>query len=142
MTEMLPSFHDYLLTGYAVDGEQGTLCFTLRWPYDEIAVAIQRATITFKGVSAYRFEHDLGQNILLDIEEFPLAQCLNEQAAFFDAQRRWGWPRFWQHGHEAALATLTQQGVRAFAISPSYGMSGWILARSAHHQVLPKQPHA
>jgi len=136
MTEVLPSFHDYLLTGHAVDGEQSTLSFTLRWPYDEIPVDIQRATITFSGVSAYLLEHDLGQNILLDIEEFPLAQCLCEQTAFFDAQRRWG-PRFWQHGHEAALASLTQQGVRAFAISPSYGMSGWILAQSVRHQVLP-----
>ena len=142
MTEVLPSFHDYLLTGHAVDGEQGTLSFTLRWPYDEIPVDIQRAMITFSGVSAYLLEHDLGQNILLDIEEFPLAQCLNAQATRFDEQCRWGWPRFWQHGHEAALSTLTQQGVRAFAISPSYGMSGWILARSAHHQVLPQQPLA
>ena len=136
MTEVLPSFHDYYLTGYTVDGERDEIHLTLRWR-DEPQGKFPDVTVTFGGVAAYFFEHDLGQNILFDIEEFPLAQCLCEQAAFFDAQRRWGWPRFWQHGHEAALATLTQQGVRAFAISPSYGMSGWILAQTVHHQVLP-----
>ena len=91
-TPALPSFHDYLLTGHAVDGERKTISFTVRWPHGEIAVDIRRASITFSGVAAYFFEHDLGQNILYAIEEFPLAQCLNEQAAFFDAQKRHGWP--------------------------------------------------
>jgi hypothetical protein len=31
---------------------------------------------------------------------------------------------------------LAQQGVRAFDIATSCGMSGWVLAQAVHHQVL------
>ncbi len=71
---------------------------------------------------------------MFGIEEAPVEETMRAHKFEFEAgHRESGWPRFW--GQDAAqtserVAALVRDGVRWFELSSSYGMSGWVMARS------------
>jgi hypothetical protein len=124
--------HDALLVGYEVDGERGRLILSLR-PHHGSAPGPFR--IEFEGVFAHRFDAPLLPAIVLDLEQAP-AQALIEEE-WDDIQlraRRNGWPGGpWKIGDlQAARAWVEREGLKAYWLSSSYGLDGWILARSVH----------
>ena len=124
----LPSFHDDLLVGYEVDCEKR-----------EIQLHIRRAekqdvlhAVLFSGVEGYHFENDAFGNIILDLEAVTLAQFMFEYGrSIAESYRMTGAPGPWAGNLDLAPQVLMNKGVRAFFLSSSYGMSGWILAREA-----------
>jgi hypothetical protein len=120
-------WHDYHLTGYAVEGAQERLIFNLIWPY-HTETSIAAATLVFSGVAGYFFRHDLGVNIVASIEEIPLENFLLEHGELFDQEKQWGWPLFWKSNVGDTLAHLQEKEIRCVGISSSYGLTGWILA--------------
>jgi hypothetical protein len=131
---VMRAWHDYHLTGYAVDGTNARITFEVSWPYESEA-DIGRAVVVFSGVEGYFFEHDLGANILYSLAEQPLEPFLAEHAEHFERERKWGWPLFWKGGVEQTATHLAAKHVKCFEVSSSYGLSGWVLATNVEHYV-------
>jgi hypothetical protein len=60
----------------------------------------------------------------------PLEQFLAEHGTeISESYKMGGAPGTWARDFETALEYLRQQGIQAFDLSSSYGLSGWVLAR-------------
>ena len=67
---------------------------------------------------------------MFDIEEAPVEQVYEEYAEVFRGGKNDGWPIASYSGQEDLVARLRDQGVRAYVVSSSYGMSGFVLAEA------------
>ena len=129
----MPSIHDSLLTGYAVDGTARTIVFHTEPHQGGGEVPID---IVFTGVVAYHIEGDCLQNIVFGIEEVPAAELIGDGTAFAERHRMHGWPRSWNPDKETAEQFLTRPGIRVFALECSYGMTAWVAAASIEERVM------
>lgn len=86
--------------------------------------------VEFRGVVARLFEHELPGNILFGIDEVDLAGLCRANAEVFTRGKRYGWPHPKHDDLEDLIANLAAQGVRAYEISSSCGLSGWVLAEA------------
>lgn len=128
---MFRDVHDSLLVAYSVDGERHTLSLWLRPHHGS---APQPFRIEFDGVFAHRFDAPLLPAIVSDLEEAPAAALIEKEwAEIRPRTRRNAWPGGpWKVDDlEAARAYVEREGLRAYWLSSSYGLDGWILARSA-----------
>ena len=130
---MIKSFHDYHLTGYAVDGHLRQVRLRLEWlsPQDP-AIPRPPQEVVFEGVQDYFFEHDMGVNIVYSIEEVPIEEHVRSNSERFAQSSKWGWPRFWRETLQETNAALVECGARCFELSSSYGLSGWVVATAAN----------
>jgi hypothetical protein len=125
---MAISIHDHLIVGYEVRCELREI--RIQTKYRNGSEPFERTLVVFSGVEAYNFRYDCFGNIIFDIEEVPAESILTERLAEFQAgHRRSGWPRFWRGSLDEVRSYLREQATRAFELSSSYGMSGWVLAR-------------
>jgi hypothetical protein len=86
--------------------------------------------IVFTYVLAYRLENVLEGNILFDVEEANPNEVVDEEAQLFRESWRHGWPSIDYRGDLTALKNeLEARSIRAYRISSSYGMFGWVLAK-------------
>ena len=123
------SVHDNIVFGYSVDcaGRRLVLhtVFRDREP-------VEYTDIVFHEVFAHRFEHVLEGNILFDVSEVDVASFVQGEADMFAESWRYGWPPFGYDGNLSQLVRSMQAAsARAFAVSSSYGLSGWVVARSS-----------
>ena len=125
----MKSYHDYHLTGYEVDGQLQELRMQLAWQYPDDPVPRPSETVVFKGVEDYFLEHDLGINIVYGVEEVSLSAHLEACAAQFHESSKLGWPRFWRGDVSKTMEYLGAKGTKCFALSSSYGLSGWVVAK-------------
>lgn len=121
------SVHDNHLVAYSVLAKEKKITlqteFLDREPHE-------LTDVVFEDVLAYHFENDLFGTIIFDVEEVDLAVLLKEYAPMFEAGWRYGWPRGWEKEKEEIEIFARHLGMRAFELSSSYGMSGWIIAKS------------
>ena len=74
------------------------------------------------------------QNILFDVGETPLSNFIEQMKEVLDSKRNYRWPPL-QYGDFPDLEVqLSKLGVRAFQISTSLGLSGWVLAKSCRRE--------
>lgn len=85
--------------------------------------------MTFVGVVAYHLEGDCLQNIVLEIGEVPAETVVDETAAI-EIHRKYGWPPGWDPRRERLADLVAREGARVFEVRCSYGMGGWVAARS------------
>jgi hypothetical protein len=85
--------------------------------------------VIFEEVLAYDFEGDLFGTIIFDVKEVDLSALLKEHDTMFEEGYRYGWPRGWEKAREPIETYVRRMGMRAFELSSSYGMSGWVLAQ-------------
>jgi len=120
------SVHDNHLVAYTVLAKEKKIIlqteFRDREPHEF-------TDVVFEEVLAYDFENDLFGAIIFDVEEVDLSALLKEKASMFEDGWRWGWPRGWEKEKEEIEVFVRRLEMRAFELSSSYGMSGWILAR-------------
>jgi hypothetical protein len=129
----MQSFHDYHLTGYSVDGQAKEVRLRLEWLSPPDAENPRPPQIlVFRGVQDYFLEHDMGINIVYGIEEVSLEEHVRSNADSFAESSKWGWPRFWLESADATTSQLRSKGMKCFELSSSYGLSGWVVAASAH----------
>lgn len=127
-SELRRSVHDNRVTGYTVDCDGRSI--VLHTVYEDVE-PFEWTDITFTGVLAYLFRDDvLGANILLDVDEVPLAELVTSHEAAFDAGRGYSWPGRWNTSTAAVLTHFEEQQGRAWEISGSYGLDGWVVASS------------
>ena len=123
----LPSLHDYEVSGYQVDDKAHTIRFILAPPKGS-PNAGESVELVFGDVEGYFLERDLGTSIVLAVEEEPLLPFLSRNAERFAHRAQRGWPRFWRGSAQGTASWLTSRGRRVWAISSSYGISGWVVA--------------
>jgi hypothetical protein len=94
--------------------------------------------VTFKGVQAYHFENDAFGNIIFDVTDVPVEQFLKQYGAEISELYRFNATPTWAADLASAPAHLSNQGIRGYVLSSSYGLSGWILAKEI--SILPGGP--
>jgi hypothetical protein len=120
----LPSIHDNSIYAYAVECSEHRLTLhTLNELLNEFTDVI------FHEVIAHWFEHVLEHNVLFDVDEVEITELVQEHATVFKESWRWGWPPLEYEGDLGKLTAMFQsQGLRAYRINASFGLSGWVLA--------------
>ena len=124
MTESfsLPSLHDNQLLAYEVS------C-ALRQIKLYVKSSAATRWIAFQRVEGYQFENDAFGNIIDSFGELTMEQFFAEYGSrIAEAFRIAGAPGPWAADIESAPLKLVDNGIRAFVINSSYGLSGWILA--------------
>jgi hypothetical protein len=125
---MTPSIHDNLLVSYEVRCEERII--TLRTEYRGKNKPTEFSNVVLSGVQGYHFENDAFGNIIFGLEAVPLEWFLKEYGAqILESYRMAGAPGVWAGNFASAPEYLREQGIKAFILSSSYGLSGWILAK-------------
>jgi len=128
---MLPSFHDDYLIGYEVDCEGRQIKLFIKppaWAAEQAGVS----TVVFTGVEGYSFENDAFGNIIFALEAVTMAGFVCEyRGELAESYRMSGAPGTWAADLDSAPRILLERGIQAFVLSSSYGLTGWVLARSA-----------
>jgi hypothetical protein len=121
------SVHDNVLVSYEV------LCAQREIRFHTLCDGVQpieHTDIIFRGVEGYYFYNDNLETIIFDVMEIPVEDILTDDKARFEEGCRFDWPGRWSRSDETRRAYLAEHGVRGFGLSSSYGMSGWVLAKS------------
>ncbi len=121
------SIHDSRVVGYEVDGERRRIVLHTQFKASD---CIESIDIIFEGFLAYYFENDNFGNILIGVEELPVAQLVGEYRSLFEEGAKCVWPGPWNQSIEACVERFRSKGAKAFEISFSYGLAGWIIAES------------
>ena len=133
---MALSVHDNLLVSYEVRCDARAIL--LRTEHRAKNEPTDFVNVIFKGVQGYRFENDAFGNIILDVGTVAIDQFLKEHGTeISESYRMAGSPGPWAGNLETASDYLAEQGIQAFILSSSYGLSGWVLAREI--AILPAQ---
>jgi hypothetical protein len=122
------SIHDNLLVSYEVQCEERTI--TLRTEYRVENKPTEFTNVVFEGVQGYHFENDAFGNIIFDVAEVSVKWFLTEYGAeISELYRMAGSPGPWAASLVSAPEYLREHGIRAFIMSSSLGLSGWVLAK-------------
>jgi hypothetical protein len=120
------SVHDNSVYAYFIDCENRRI--TLHSRFTD-ANPHEFTDIVFTNVLVHRFEHVLEGNILFDVEEVDAPGLVDDEAEIFRESWRYGWPPVDYRGNLSLLKNeLERRSMRAYRVSSSYGLSGWILA--------------
>jgi hypothetical protein len=131
MLNNLPSFHDDYVVGYEVDCEGRQIRLHIK-PATPVAEQAPVNTVVFTGVEGYNFQNDAFGNIIFDLATVTATRFISQyRGAIAESIRLSGAPGKWASDLDAAPRILSEQGVQAFVLSSSYGLSGWVLARAA-----------
>jgi hypothetical protein len=122
-----PSIHDNRVISYEVDGERRRIVLHTRFDDRD---PVEHTDLIFEGVLAYHFGHDNFGNILFGVEELPIPQLVGAWRALFEEGSRYAWPGSWNESPDAAIGHFQANGAKAFEISSSYGLAGWVVAKS------------
>ena len=126
---MFSGVHDSLLVAYSVDSSIGDIVLSIEPQHGSAPAPF---TIHFRGAAAHCFETPLLPAILYGINQISAAELLrSEWPAIERGYKLGGWPGPWANSLAAALAFLEASDLNGFQIESSYGLSGWILAKSA-----------
>jgi hypothetical protein len=87
------------------------------------------STVIFNGVQGYHFEHDAFGNIIYDLEAVPVTLFVSENRGELAEAHRFGALGKWASDLDSAAVVLSEQGIQAFILSASLGMTGWVLAK-------------
>lgn len=121
------SIHDNRVVSYEVDAEHRRIVLHTRFEERE---PVERTDLVFEGVLAYHFEDDNFGNILLGVEEISIVQLVASDRQLFLDGSKYAWPGPWNESPEACVRYLESPEAKAFEISSSYGLSGWVVAAS------------
>jgi hypothetical protein len=121
------SVHDNHVLKYLVDHEKKEIILYTKFEDQELT------DIVFSGVAAYLFEDTIIGCIIMDIEEWPaedLISCLGED--YLMKHKNYGWPFDFQNTTDF-IDKVKENGVIIYNLASSYGMSGFIFAKSVKY---------
>lgn len=125
---MFPGIHDSEVVAYLVDSrtEQLVLGFS-----PGTGKADADFKVIFEGVIAHQFLYPQLPAVMLRLFEVATEVLIRREAENLrEGNRQCGWPGGWFASVESGLAYCEAHGVRGFELEQSYGMSGWVLAKS------------
>ncbi len=125
---MFTGIHDSEVVAYLFDSRSEELVLSLA-PGTGSATGDFR--LIFGGVVAHQFLYPQLPSVVMGLVEMSVEELLRrEEANLEEGNRLCGWPGGWYASLESGLAYCLSYGIRAFEIEQSYGMSGWVLAKS------------
>jgi hypothetical protein len=124
---MTLSIHDDQLVSYDVQCEKRTI--TLHTEYRVEDKPTEFTNVVFEGVQGYHFENDAFGNIIFDVSNVPVEQFLAEYGNEMSELYRMNGSPTWAADLVSAPECLREQGIKAFILSSSLGLSGWVLAK-------------
>ena len=126
--DIMRSVHDNKLVGFSVDGSAKRI--VLNTINDE-QTPVEHTDVVFDGVIDHFFRDALLPSIIFDIEPadatFVLTRYLDVISTGY---RRGGWPSFYDAEVSAMENNISAAGCTIFTIESSYGIDGWIVART------------
>ena len=126
---MFAGIHDSRLMAYSVNSETQEVVLTFH-PHQGSAAS--SVALTFYGVAAHCFDAPLLPAILAAVIPVSAAWLLNNQWPSIErGYRQCGWPGPWADTLANATRFVEVSSLQGFQIESSYGLSGWVLARSA-----------
>jgi len=121
------SIHDNKVYAYSVLCERRQI--VLYTEYRDGVSAGEFTDVIFSGVVAHHFQDVLSGNILFGIEEVGVADLVRDWTELFAGRKKYAWPDVMEYKDpEDLIRMLEQRGVKAFEISSSFGLGGWVLA--------------
>jgi hypothetical protein len=127
------SLHDNLLVSYAVQCKERTI--VLRAERRDAGNPSELTNVVFSGVEGYHFANDAFGNIIFDLRVVTAEQILEEFGSeIAESYRAAGSPGPWAANLGSAADDLRERGIKGFILTPSCGLSGWILAKEAHFE--------
>jgi hypothetical protein len=125
---MFYGVHDSEIVAYSVDSRTSELVFVLA---PGTGPAAGEFRLIFRGVEAHQFAFPQLPSIVLDLVELPAETLLKrEWPNLSEGFQQCGWPGSWAASREAAAAFCASSELKAYELEQTFGMSGWILARS------------
>ena len=119
--------HDNRIKGYRVDFEAQILTMNTIY-YNHANETIENTDVVFAGYLTHVFNHVTKDNIIFDIEEYPIHLFLEYEYELLKANKNYGWPVF--YNDENGLSEFLQSNqYKVFQISSSCGLCGWVLAK-------------
>jgi|SRR5450631_2725262 hypothetical protein len=126
---MMLSIHDNLLISYEVHCENRIIL--LHTEYRVASKPSEFRGVVFEGVQGYNLKNDAFGNIILDLSSIPVEKFLIEYGTeLSESYRMAGSPGSWAANLASAESYLRERAIKGFILSSSYGLSGWILAKS------------
>ena len=122
------SVHDNQLFAYSVDGVSKRI--VLHTSYHEQS-PVEYTDIVFDGVLDHMFRDVLLPSIIFDVERADTAYVLNQYLDMLaEGHRRGGWPSFYDPEVANMARKVSSEGCHLFTVTSSYGIDGWVVARS------------
>ena len=116
--------HDNYVISYTVLCEDRQLI--IRTEQSQFMPA-QRTDVFFHGVEAYLLEGDNFGTVLFGIDEVEIDGLIEEYKLKFDEGAKYAWPGPWNNSVEDSKKYLKDRKCRAWSISSSYGMGGFVI---------------
>lgn len=124
------SIHDSRVVAYEVDCERRRIVLHTR------RASREQIDVTFEGVVAYRIQNDNFGNILFSIREIPIHLLVSREEEVFQKGSGYAWPGPWNESSESAIQYMESKGARAFEISSSYGLTGWVVCSANQYRLV------
>ena len=128
---MLPSLHDSLVLGFAVQCDTRTIRIDFQLPENN-----ERVALNFSEVLAYHFEDDAFGNIVGEFEEVPASDIyIANSKQISESFHRSGAPGPWAETPDSALGFLRANSARGFSLLSYIGLSCWVIAKGCSRAV-------
>ena len=122
------SVHDNLVQSVFVDCMEKRIVFHTLYEYPDRPD--EHTDIVFENVLCYHFANDTMGSVLFDVTEVALEIILEDYAPLFTSGKNYGWPAFVGYKDKADLwLKLTEREIKAFSVSASVGICGFVLAQ-------------
>ena len=126
---MFKGVHDSLLIAYSVNSESQELVLSM---HPHHGTARSPFNVVFYGAVAHCFDAPLLPAILYDISAVSAERLITEEWPRIEPGHNANvWPGPWAVTLAAATQFAQSSNLQGFYISSSYGLSGWVLAKSA-----------
>ena len=124
---MFQDIHDSQILAYSADSRSGEVLLHLRAG----PAGSSLFDVRFNGVVAHQFPYPLMPSWVFDLVPIQAEALLaREWGVIGEGFRRVGWPGHWADSLENAQFYCHAQSVSGYDLETSYGMSGWVLAKS------------
>lgn len=122
------SVHDNIILSYAVLCDKAEIHIRTKSERNE------HIEIVFYGVEAYHFEGDNFNSIILDIGECTNEEILSIYSKEFEKGIQYCWPGHWNESKSKGLEYLNNKNTKAWQISSSYGMGGFVIGKTIEYK--------
>lgn len=121
------SVHDNALNSYCVNAERAEITLHTSYAHQNRQ---EYSDVVFSGVVAYNFERDSFGTIIFDIDETTVESIYTDERERFESGRKYCWPGTWNKSDDSVLTYLLENEIKGYWLSSSFGMVGWVLAKS------------
>jgi hypothetical protein len=118
--------HDNEIVSYKVDLKNHKII--VHTQYQESAL-VKDIDIIFHDVLVHLFQNELSGSIIFDIEKYEIGQFLKNNSELLKKKKNYCWPMDYDTEKELTERLLKDQ-YSYYVISSSYGLNGWVLAKS------------